>query len=206
MTKIKSNLLTYLAYFSYLVGLNLQFILLLCLGLGIFGIAPAIAAIIPMIHDFRSRREMKKFSTFFTYYKQSFIKSNLLFICFCLMTTIILLNIRICILYLPNLVILKAAYLVTLSILCLVFLFMLCNLVKNASLSWQENFRLSCFMLIRFPFNSLSLIFALSCIYFLVTIKSGIFLLLGFSSLLVILEFFHTSMIERVKKLTSKWG
>lgn len=68
-----------LEWFTNLVYLNVLWVIFCILGLGIFGVFPAIAATFSVTHNWLTKRtDVPIFKTFWFTYKKQFIRSNLL--------------------------------------------------------------------------------------------------------------------------------
>lgn len=68
-----------LEWFTNLVYLNVLWVIFCILGLGVFGVFPAIAATFSVTHNWLTKRtDVPIFKTFWFTYKKQFIRSNLL--------------------------------------------------------------------------------------------------------------------------------
>ncbi|MCK0473209.1 YesL family protein [Halalkalibacter sp. APA_J-10(15)] len=63
-------------WFYRLAFINILWILFTVLGLGILGFFPATIALLSTLRQYINQQEVAIFSTFWSYYKQEFIKSN----------------------------------------------------------------------------------------------------------------------------------
>ncbi|MDE1548119.1 DUF624 domain-containing protein [Jeotgalibaca caeni] len=184
-------LMSLLFAFSNVVYLNLLWILFSLLGLGIFGVAPASIAVMKCYSDFSINGDYISVKQFFDFYKQNFKKANKLQIGFTLFIMLLLVSARILV------VLMNVTGFIPFLYLFLIIILLILNLISLQTFEWYpamkgfDRFKLAMFLLFRYPFRYLPVLFTLYFCYGLLSMKATFVLLAGISLPIAFISFLH---------------
>lgn len=177
------SIYTFCVWFYRLAFINLLWIFFTILGLGLFGSFPATVALLATIRQLLNQNEGSIIKTFWTFYKEEFVKSNVVGLSVILLSLILISNIQF--LQTMSTGISQAFYLATIIIACF-FLLVVCyflSLYVEFQAPFKTHLKNAVLLAIYNPVASLTMIFGFVGVYFLVSFISGIGLFFSMSAL-----------------------
>ncbi|MEY8752880.1 YesL family protein [Alkalicoccobacillus gibsonii] len=189
LNAISGPIYTFCVWFYRLAFINLLWILFTILGLGLFGVFPATVALLATLRQLINQNDGSIFKTFWTFYKEEFIKSNGVGLCVVLLSLILISNIQF--LQTMNTGLSQFFYLATIITACF-FLLVVCyflSLYVEFQAPIKTHLKNAFLLAIYNPVASLTMIFGFFAVYLLITFVSGIGLFFSMSALgLVVLS------------------
>ncbi|MFK3936774.1 YesL family protein [Alkalihalobacillus sp. NPDC078783] len=183
LNAISGPIYTFCVWFYRLAFINVLWILFTILGLGLFGFFPATVALLATIRQLLNQNEGSIFKTFWTFYKEEWIKSNVIGLCVILLSIVLISNIQF--LQTMNTGISQAMYVATIIIACF-FLLILCyflSLYVEFQAPVKTHLKNAVLLAIYNPVASLTMIFGFFGVYLLITFVSGIGLFFSVSAM-----------------------
>ncbi|MBP1040195.1 DUF624 domain-containing protein [Vagococcus sp. BWB3-3] len=201
MTTIKNGMMSLFSTISSIVYLNLLWLCFTLLGLVVFGVGPATCALLAACQRLITKRESTSFKDFANDYRYFFKASSLVQLLFYGLGSLLLVNYRICLVYFPDQLVMRALYLAMAMVLVFVYLLSLFNLVEFPSSSFGTTIKLAVFLLFRFPGKSLALALSFFGCLLVLSLKSVLPVLLGASlPLLIGYAIYHGTVVSALEK------
>ncbi|KPG73778.1 DUF624 domain-containing protein [Enterococcus sp. RIT-PI-f] len=206
MKKIQTGMMNFFNITAYLAKLNLLWLLSTLLGGVIFGVGPATAVTLRYLHIFRTTGHDYESREYFQAYKKTFRQFAPLGLAILIVFSLLLLNFRIMALYFSTIAWIIPIYAVFAILLLYTLILSVITYAKSDSPSFRQAVYVSIFMVFRFPFQGLALLFSWYLLLLLLSAKTSIFLIFGVSLFLFFGEFFHHQMIVKINHLNIKRG
>ncbi|WP_430609990.1 DUF624 domain-containing protein [Enterococcus sp. DIV0876] len=206
MRKVQTGVMNFFNVTAYLAKLNVLWILSTLLGGLIFGIGPATAVTLRYLHEFRLTGHDYSLSDYFRDYRKTFRQFVLIGPIFVCLFSILFINLRIISIYFATVVWITPIYALFALLLIYTTLLSLMTYAKSDSPSYRQAVYVSIFMVFRFPFQGLALLFSWYLLFLLLSAKTSIFLIFGVSLFLFFGEFFHHQMVIKINHLNTKRG
>lgn len=199
-------LMTFLFTLTNIVYLNILWIIFSLIGFGVLGVAPATVAVMKSLEGFRFDSDYVPIKTFFSYYKKAFKQANQLQTVYFLAIALLFLSYRVLVLMMGVTGIIPVFYLTIIVVLLFTNGLSLQSLLLYPDMTTMDRFKLSLFLIMRYPLMYVPIIFTLIGCYFIVTIKSAILIFIGAVLPIVVIAFLQTRMFSKFKRDFPSFG
>lgn len=193
----RSFLMKFLFAITNIVYLNILWLLFSLLGLVIFGFAPASVALIKSLEGFHLDADYIPIKIFFTYYKESFKKTNQLQLIYLSAILSLFFSSRILITLMNVTGIIPIFYLTVMVILVFMNSMSLQSFLFYPYMKIIERFKLSLFLFMRYPLSFLPIIFTGIGCYTIISIKSAFFIFIGASLPIAIIAYLQGKIFNK---------